>query len=118
LLLVHSPHFTTEQSQALVTLLLDVHTYGLSITGIFWGLWLLPMGYLVFRSGFLPKILGILLMVGCFGYLIDSFGAFIFPDAHVSIALFTFWGEVLFPLWLVISGVNVEQWKKRSLESA
>ena len=63
-------------------------------------------------------ILGILLMIGCVGYLIQSFAAFLLPNLQVNIALFTFWGEVLFPLWLVIRGVNVEQWKKRALEVA
>jgi hypothetical protein len=57
-------------------------------------------------------------MIGCAGYLIQSFAAFLLPNFAVNIALFTFWGEVLFPLWLVIKGVNVEQWKKRTLEAA
>ncbi len=110
--------FTASQAQALVPMLLNLHQLGIAITGIFWGLWLFPMGYLVFKSGFLPKILGILLIVGCLGYLVDSFSAFLFPSFGFNIALFTFWGEVLFPLWLLIKGVNVEQWKKHVLESA
>jgi hypothetical protein len=76
------------------------------------------MGYLVFKSGFLPRILGVLLMIGCFGYLIDSFIFFLYPDFDVTISQFTFIGELLLPLWLLIKGVNVEQWEKRALESA
>ncbi len=110
--------FTTDQLHALVTLFLDLHEVGINIAGIFWGLWLFPMGYLVFKSGFLPRILGILLMIGCLGYLIDSITFFLFPNFGVTISQFTFIGEVLLPLWLLIKGVNVEQWKKRSLESA
>jgi hypothetical protein len=110
--------FTAGQLHALVLFFLHLHDIGINIAGIFWGLWLLPMGYLVFKSGFLPRILGILLMIGCAGYLIQSFATFLIPDFQVNIALFTFWGEVLFPLWLVIRGVNVEQWKKRALEAA
>lgn len=110
--------FTANQLHALVLLFLHLHDYGIDIAGIFWGLWLFPMGYLVFKSGFLPRILGILLMIGCVGYLIQSFAAFLFPNFEVNIALFTFWGEVLFPLWLVIKGVNVEQWEKRAREAA
>ncbi len=110
--------FTAGQVQALVPMVLNLHQMGINIAGIFWGLWLFPMGYLVFKSGFLPKLLGILLIIGCLGYLVDSFAAFLFPSFGVNIALFTFWGEVLFPLWLLIKGVNVEQWKKRDLESA
>ncbi|MCJ7735478.1 MAG: DUF4386 domain-containing protein [Anaerolineales bacterium] len=109
--------FTAGQLQALVPLFLDLHEHGIMIAGIFWGLWLFPMGYLVFKSGFLPRILGILLIIGGFGYLIDSFAIFLFPSFQ-AIALFTFIGEVLFPLWLLIKGVNVEQWEKRALESA
>jgi len=110
--------FTADQLQALVPLFLDLHEHGVSIAGIFWGLWLFPMGYLVFKSSFLPRILGILLIIGCFGYLIESFTFFLLPNYEVTIALFTFWGEVLLPLWLLIKGVNVEQWEKRALESA
>lgn len=94
---------------------LELHEKGVLIAGIFWGLWLFPMGYLVFKSGFLPRILGILLMIGCFGYLVDSFAAFLFPDAGITIAQFTFIGEVTLPLWLVTRGVNVAQWRERAL---
>jgi Domain of unknown function (DUF4386) len=110
--------FTPGQLHALVLLFGNLHTYGINIAGLFWGLWLFPMGYLVFKSGFLPRILGILLMIGCVGYLIQSFAAFLLPNLEVNFALFTFWGEVLFPLWLLIKGVNVGQWEKRAYESA
>src|SRR5512141_1955773 len=67
--------FTASQLRALVLLFHDLHTGGLNIAQVFWGLWLFPMGYLVFKSGFLPRILGVLLMIGCFGYVIQSFTA-------------------------------------------
>lgn len=102
------------QLQALVPMFLALHEHGISIAGIFWGLWLLPMGYLVFRSRFLPRVLGVLLIIGGCGYLIDSFAALLLPDYGVKLALFTFWGEVLLPLWLLIKGVDVEQWEKRA----
>jgi hypothetical protein len=110
--------FTPGQLHALASLFLNLHNDGLTIAGLFWGLWLFPMGYLVFKSGFLPRILGILLMIGCVGYLIQSFAGLLLPNLEVNIALVTFWGEVLFPLWLVIKGVNVEQWEKRARVSA
>ncbi len=111
--------FSTEQLQALmIPFFLDLHEYGLSIAGIFWGLWLFPMGYLIYKSGYLPKILGVLLMIGCVGYLIDSLAVFLLPGAQLDVAILTFWGEVLFPLWLVIKGVDVKQYEKRALESA
>ena len=110
--------FGADQLHAQVMLFLDLHEHGIFIAQIFWGLWLFPMGYLVFKSGFLPRILGILLMIGCFGYLIDSFTFLIFPNFDATISMFTFWGELLLPLWLLIKGVDVEQWEKRALESA
>ena len=114
--------FSAGQLQALVPLFLNLHEYGIFITSIFWGLWLLPMGYLVFKSGFLPRILGILLMIACFGYLIDSFGRLLLSNFDTTIVStivgFMLWGELLFPLWLLIKGVNVEQWEKCALESA
>ena len=110
--------FSAGQLQAFVPLMLNLHRMGISIAGVFWGLWLFPMGYLVFKAGFLPRILGILLIIGCFGYLVDSFAAFLFPSFGVNVALFTFWGEVLLPLWLLIKGIDVRQWEKRALESA
>ncbi len=109
--------FTADQLHALVMLFLNLHGQGLNIAQIFWGLWLFPLGYLVFKSGFLPRILGILLMLGCFGFLIDSFAAFLLPNLKVNIGMFGV-GELLLTLWLLIKGVNVEQWEKRAAESA
>jgi hypothetical protein len=104
--------------QALVPLFLDLHEYGIQVASIFWGLWLLPLGILVYKSGFLPRILGVLLVIGFFGYLIDFVTFFYFPNFDSPIVLLTSIGELLFPLWLLIKGVNVEQWEKRALESA
>ncbi|MGB8981780.1 MAG: DUF4386 domain-containing protein [Anaerolineales bacterium] len=108
--------FATEQLQALMYFFLRLHGQGLNIAQIFWGLWLFPMGYLVFKSGFLPGILGILLIIGCFGYVTQSLAAFL--GYNVSIIFFTSWGELFLLLWLLIKGVNAEQWKERALESA
>ena len=109
--------FTADQLQALVMLFLNLDEHGFIIAHIFWGLWLFPMGYLVFRSGYIPRILGVLLIIAGFGYLID-FVTFFFVPSFGPIKMFTFIGELLFPLWLLIKGVNVEQWEKRALESA
>lgn len=114
LFLVHTPAgFTTDQMYALVFLLLKLHAGGFSIARIFYGLWLFPMGYLVLTSGYLPKLLGILLIIGCTGYVAQSLVDFLFPDSGVLIYLYTSWGELLFSLWLVIKGVNVARWEKR-----
>lgn len=104
--------FTVEQTQTMASLLLELHQHGIMIAHIFWGLWLFPMGYLVYKSGFIPRILGVLLMIGCFGYLIDAFVFMLAPHLDLAITEFTFIGEILLPLWLVTRGVNVENWRK------
>jgi hypothetical protein len=112
--------FTPDQLHALVSLFLNLHDNGLEIAGIFWGLWLFPYGYLVFKSGYLPRIVGILLMLGCFGYLIPSFAEILSPDLQAELGLLpalSSTGELLLPLWLVIKGVDVELWEKRALAS-
>ena len=89
-----------------VNLFLSLHEYGLNISQIFWGIWLFPMGFLVYRSGFIPKVVGILLMIACFGYLIDSFVVFLDIDPGVVFSEFTFVGEPALVLWLLIKGVK------------
>ncbi len=110
--------FTADQLHAQVMLFLDLQEHGVFIASIFWGLWLLPLGYLVFKSGYIPRILGVLLIIGGLGYLIDFVIFFLFPNFNATISQFTFLGELLLPLWLLIKGVNVELWEKRNLESA
>lgn len=110
--------FTPEQLHGYMFFFLELHEYGLQIAAIFWGLWLFPMGYAIVKSGYIPRIVGILLIIACFGYLFDSLTAFLFPDFGVTVAQFTFIGEVSVTLWLLFKGVNVEQWQKQSLKSA
>lgn len=121
LLLVSGPEysaiFATEQSQALASLFLDLHQHGVFIAQIFWGLWLLPMGLLVYKSGFLPRVLGVLLVIGGLGYLIDSVIFFFDPGFGITFTEFTFLGELAFPLWLLIKGVNVERWEETAFVS-
>jgi hypothetical protein len=109
--------FTADQLPAQVMLFLDLHEYGVFISTIFWGLWLFPFGYLVFKSGYIPRILGVLLIIAGLGYLIDFVAFFLFPN-FPSIGQFMTWAELVWPFWLLIKGVNVEQWEKRALEAA
>jgi len=102
----------TGGSADLVGLFLSLHHAGIVIAQIFWGLWLLPMGYLVFKSGFLPKAIGLLLLVAGCGYLVDSALFFVAPEFGITFSEFTFLGELLITLWLLIKGVNVDAWKK------
>jgi len=101
--------FTTDQLQAQAMLFLDHRRLGLLIAQVFWGLWLMPLGYLVFTSGMLPRVLGVLLIVAGCGYLVDCGTHLLIPGIDTTVTQFTFVGEVLFPLWLLIKGVNVER---------
>jgi len=90
---------------------IDSYNNGLEISQIFWGLWLFPFGYLVYKSGFLPKFLGIFLMTGCVGYLITFFGGFLYSDFNNTIIseIVGFpapLGEFGICLWLLIMGTN------------
>lgn len=108
----YSHSFTGGQVNQLVSFFLDLHRYGLQIIGIFFGLWLLPMGYLVFRSGYIPKVIGVFLLITCLGYLIDFTNFFLYPDFRITISEYTWIGEVLMVLWLLIKGVNSERFEK------
>lgn len=103
--------FTKEQLQTQVMLHLNQYDNGLSIVHIFSGLWLFPFGWLVVKSGFLPKILGIFLMLGCFGYLINFLGYALWPNySQVGIASYVSLpasiGEIGSCLWLLIVGAK------------
>nr|WP_315028839.1 DUF4386 domain-containing protein [uncultured Chryseobacterium sp.] len=103
--------FDIKQVQAQVMLLFGQYNKGILITQIFWGLWLYPFGCLVYRSGFLPRFLGIFLMLGCWGYIINVLGTILIP--HFSgytisdyITLPASIGEIGICLWLLIAGVG------------
>lgn len=108
---------TTEQTESLVAFLFEMHKAGISIAQIFWGLWLFPMGYAVYKSNYIPKIIGVALMIGCFGYLIDSINYFVFPNVNITLAEYLFFGEIMLPIWLLVKGVKVDVWHKRASQS-
>ena len=88
--------FTRPQLDALALVFLRLHGYGFLVAAIFWGLWLLPFGLLVYRSGFIPRILGVMLIINCFAYVIPSFTAVLLPqyrDVVNRIALPFLFGE-------------------------
>jgi hypothetical protein len=113
--------FQPNQLHALVMVFLDAYNYGFNIGIVFFTLHVFPLGYLIIKSGYFPKILGILFIIAGLGYLIDSFSYVLianYKTGPVYLALPIAIGEIAFPLWLLIKGVNAEQWKKRALESA
>ena len=105
--------FQADQLQALAMLFLYIYKNGFSgIAQIFFSAWLFPLGYLVFKSGFLPKILGIILMVECFGWLMYPIQFFLFPGNEVLFYLSSaigFIGEFSLALWLLIMGAKEQK---------
>jgi hypothetical protein len=116
LLLMNGPDylniFQTDQLQALAMFFLDLREKGFLIAQLFYGAWLFPLGYLVYKSGFLPKILGIVLMVHCFTWLSTVFQSFLFPSfvviTYVSWPL-GFIAEFGLTLWLLIKGAKEQK---------
>jgi hypothetical protein len=101
--------FQADQLQALAMLFLNAYKNGFMLAQIFYGAWLFPLGYLVFKSGFLPKILGIVLMAHCVTWLMTSLLFFLFPGfnaiTYVSYPL-GFIAEFGLTLWLLIMGTK------------
>src|SRR5438309_1019027 len=102
--------FDKPQRDALGYLFIRLHNQAEFMNEIFWGLWLLPFGLLVYRSGFLPRFLGVWLMLACFGWLVVSLIALLFPpyyDAAFRIAQPVMFAELAIMLWLLIKGAKV-----------
>ena|ERR1700680_1282002 len=101
--------FGKAQLDALSMLFVHLHGEGFTIAEVFWGLWLIPFGVLVMRSGFLPRILGALLIVACFGYLADSFTSVVLPSYDDLVNRFAGIleaGELPIIFWLLIIGAK------------
>jgi len=100
------------QRDALAMLFLQLHSRGFDLAALFWGLWLYPLGLLVYRSGFFPRILGILLMANCLSYLVDSLTSIVAPQYSTAISHWTTplsFGELIFMVWLLILGTSARR---------
>ena len=103
--------FEKPQRDALAVLFLRLHHHGVVANEIFWGLWLFPLAVLVIRSGFLPRILGIWLIINGFAYLTISFTGLLLPQYEDMVSNIVFpalLGEVAIMLWLLIKGAKVQ----------
>ncbi len=107
--------FSAEQLHGLALFFFTGHGLGYSLAMVPFAMSLLVLGYLVFKSGYFPKILGILLVVAAAGYLIDSFAGFLLPNYGAYADVFAlvvflpaFIGELAMCLWLLVKGVKVE----------
>jgi hypothetical protein len=106
--------------QALAMLFLDLHGDGVSLANIFWGLWLLPFGILVLRTGALPRILGAWLIADCFGLVLVSVTALLSPaylDIVSRIALVPELGELGAMIWLLVMGARTQEMPHASAKS-
>jgi hypothetical protein len=97
------------QRDALGMLFLRLYSHGIFMAEMFWGLWLFPFGLLVFRSGFLPRWIGVWLMINCFGYVILSAIALFAPDYYNAAFKWSqpvLFGELAIMLYLLIKGAR------------
>jgi len=98
-----------EQSQSIAYLLLKMGSNGNFLLMVFWGLWLIPFGQLVIRSGFIPRIIGIYLIANGITYLITSYSFILFPEYKPLIEKYSFpflFGELVIMLWFLFKGVH------------
>jgi hypothetical protein len=105
--------FAPEQLQALALVFLRLNDYAFQIYLVFFGAWCLLIGYLIFRSTFLPRILGVLLAISGLGwvtYLYPPLAHRVYPFIAAASAL----GEIPLELWLIVMGVNVQRWKEQA----
>ena len=101
--------FDKPQRDALATLLINIDKQGVPVSELFWGLWLLPLAMLVYRSGFLPRFLGVWLFLNGIAYITISFIGMLLPDRLSIVNTIAFpllLGEVAFLLWLLIIGAK------------
>jgi hypothetical protein len=113
--------FAKGQLDALALFFLRMHGQGIIVAGIFWGLWLFPFGILVIRSGFIPRVLGVLLVISGASYLASSSTSLLLPQyahvvGHVTMVLGA--GELPMMVWLLIWGARVQPFDAPVLSSA
>lgn len=113
--------FSPEQRDALALLFQDVNEYMILTWGFFFALHLVLTGWLVYRSGFFPKITGVLLVLAGVGYFAQSYGTIVAPgltDVLSTVVLvLAIPGELVFALWLLIKGIDEEAWQARAVRA-
>ncbi|HWO37660.1 MAG TPA: DUF4386 domain-containing protein [Candidatus Acidoferrum sp.] len=103
--------FDLRQINGLMMLFLDMHRYGILLAQVFWGLWLFPLGLLIFKSRYLPRVIGVFLVAACCAYVVSTLTYLLAPshgDAVTSVAMIVGgFGELPLMLWLIIKGAKV-----------
>lgn len=103
--------FKTDQIQSQVMLSFNEFRYGFHFGLLFFGLYLCLLGYLVWMSKYIPWILGLLLIISGLGYFATSIQPYLFPGFNIKFAVYTYYGELIFMIWLLIRG-----WKIREID--
>jgi hypothetical protein len=103
-LTLYQPDQLHTQVMSFIRAFRDQWNFGL----LFFGIHLLILGYLVIRSKYIPKILGILLIIAGLGYLLTTLKPYLFPDINIDFARYTYYGELIFMLWLLIRGSRIK----------
>ena len=113
--------FSPGQLHALSYVAIKAHGFGFGIGLIFFGFACLVWGYLIFRSAYLPNVIGLMVALAGLSYLTNSFALLLAPSFAASIfpavLVPAFVGELTLCLWLLIKGVNVRQWELRALST-
>lgn len=107
-----------EQIQAMAMLAIRSHTVGFGIALIFFGVACVLLGYLIYRSSYMPKIIGALMALAGICYLVNSFALLLSPPfanrLFPLILLPSLVAELSFALWLLLKGVNAQEWDRRA----
>jgi len=101
--------FKTDQLAAQVMLSANAFRTGFHFGLLFFGIYLGLLGYLVWRSTYIPSILGLLLAISGLGYFAKSLQPYLFPGINISFATYTFFGELIFMFWLIIRGWRIQE---------
>lgn len=101
--------FGPAQLHAQLMLLLSSFRYDWSMSLVIFGIHLILLGYLIYRSGYIHKMIGILLVIDGLGWEIDSLQPYFYPNAHLGFIFITFFGELVFMLWLLIRGWKIQE---------
>lgn len=113
--------FDREQLDALGMLFLDANGFMDLVWGLFFALHLVLLGWLVYKSGFFPKILGVLLLLAGGGYFAETFGLFVNPDLdgalETLVIVLAVPGELAFALWLVIKRIDEKKWREQAIDA-
>lgn len=101
--------FKPDQIQAQVMLSLNAFRYGFHFGLVFFGIYLCLLGYLVWISKYIPWVLGLLLVISGLGYFVSSLQPYLYPVININFTIYTFYGELVFMIWLIVRGWKIQE---------